>query len=124
MKTKIYVLLIVLFGVLFISNTFAQVDVPEGLKNIVPIYEGSKVIHSMQMQGASQALFEVQASPKEIISYYKSIMQQRGWKIVVEMDMENTSMTNLSKDDASLVINAAANKGEKTMLQILLKMKD
>jgi hypothetical protein len=124
MKTKINVLIIVLCGVLFISNTFAQVDVPEGLKNIVPIYEGSKVIHSMQMQGASQALFEVQASPKEIISYYKGIMQQRGWKVVVEMDMENTSMTNLSKDDASLVINAAANKGEKTMLQILLKMKD
>lgn len=124
MKPKNYVLIILLFVVSFISETFAQVEAPEGIKNLVPVYQGAKVIHSMQMQGAAQAIYEVQAGPKEIITYYKDIMQPKGWKVVVEMDMENTSMTSLTKDDANLVFTATDDKGEKTMLQILLKTKE
>jgi hypothetical protein len=124
MKAKNYVIIMVLFSAIFISKAYAQVEVPEEILNTVPIYQGAKVIQSMQMQGSVQAVFEVHAGPKAVITYLKDAMQQRGWNVVMQMDMENTSMATLTKDNVSLMFNAFANQGEKTRFQILLETED
>jgi hypothetical protein len=121
MRAKVCVLIIVFVSVILSSMAWGEVEAPEAIKKVAPIYKGAKVIQSMQIQGGAQAILEVQATPKEVITFYKDTMQQKGWKVVMQMDMENTSMLNLAKDKTSLVINASAEQEGKTMVQLLLK---
>lgn len=121
MKAKIRVVIIVLLSGIFASMAFAEVDVPEEIRNVVPIYEGAKAVQSMKLEGAVQVVFELQTSPKEVITFYKNTMQGKGWNVVMQMEMERASMINLSKDNTNLMLNATADQKEKTMLQIILK---
>jgi hypothetical protein len=121
MKAKVCLATIVLASAMFTSMASGEVALPEEIKKIAPIYKGAKVVQSMQMQGAVQAIFEVQAKPREVITFYKDAMEKKGWKVVMEMDMENTSMMNLAIDNNNLMVNATAKEGEKTVLQLILK---
>lgn len=121
MRAKVCVLIIVFVSGIFSSMALGQVEAPEEIKKVAPIYKGAKVIQAMQFQGGAQAVLEVQATPKEVITFYEDTMQQKGWKVVMQMDTENGSMLNLAKDNASLVINASAEEAAKTMVQLLLK---
>ena len=121
MRAKVCALILVFVSGTISSMALAEVEAPEAIKKVAPIYKGAKVIQSMQMQEGAQAILEVQATPKEVITFYKDTMQQKGWKVVMQMDMENTSMLNLAKDKTSLVINASAEQEGKTMVQLLLK---
>ena len=100
-----------------------QVEVPEKIKNLAPIYKGAKVIQSMQFEEGAQVILEVQANPKEVIIYYKDTMQKKGWNVVMEMNTQNNSMLNLAKDDMNLMINASFNQNGKTMVQLILQSK-
>ncbi|UCH21374.1 MAG: hypothetical protein JSU83_23220 [Deltaproteobacteria bacterium] len=75
----------------------------------------------MQLPEGAQVVFEVQASPKEVVTFYKDAMQKKGWSVVMQMDMQNNSILNLAKDDMNLVINASADQEGKTMVQLLLQ---
>jgi hypothetical protein len=121
MRAKVYALIMVFVSGIFSSMALAEVEIPEAIKKVAPIYEGAKVIQSMQIQEGAQAIIEVQATPKEVITFYKDAMQQRGWKVVMQMDMEKNSMLNLAKNNTSLVVNASAEQEGKTMVQLLLK---
>ena len=121
MKSKVCVLIGFLFSLFFISIAWGQVEVPEKIKKIAPIYKGAKVLQSMQLQEGTQVVLEVQASPKEVITFYKDAMQKKGWTVVMQMDMQNNSMLNLAKDKMNLVINASADQEGKTMVQLLLQ---
>jgi hypothetical protein len=121
MKAKVCALIIVFVSGIFSSIALGQVETPEAIKKVAPIYKGAKVIQAMQFQEGAQAILEVKATPKEIVTFYKDTMQQKGWKVVMQMDMENNSMLNLAKDNMSLVVNASAEEEGKTMVQLLLK---
>jgi uncharacterized protein (AIM24 family) len=100
---------------------WGQVEVPEKIKKIAPIYKGAKVLQSMQLQEGAQVILEVQASPKEVITFYKDTMQKKGWNVVMQMDMQNNSMLNLAKDNMNLLINASTDQEGKTTVQLLLQ---
>ena len=121
MKAKVCALIIVFVSGIFSSMALGEVEIPEAIKKVAPIYDGAKVIQSMQIQEGAQAVLEVQATPKEVITFYKDTMQQKGWKVVMQMDMENNSILNLAKDNTSFVINASAEQEGKTMVQLILQ---
>jgi hypothetical protein len=121
MKAKVCALLIVFVSGIFSSMALGEVEAPEAIKKVAPIYKGAKVIQAMQFEEGAQAILEVQATQKEIITFYKDTMQQKGWKVVMQMDIENNSMLNLAKDNKTLVINASAEEAGKTMVQLILK---
>jgi hypothetical protein len=50
-------------------------------------------------------------------------MQEKGWKVVMEMNMENNSMLNLAKDNLTLVVNTSVNQEGKTTVQLILQNK-
>ena len=121
MRAKVCALIIFFVTGIAPSMALGEVEAPEAIKKVAPIYKGAKIIQSMQIEQGAQAILEVQGTPKEIIIFYRDTMQQRGWKVVMQMDMENNSMLNLTKDNASLVINASSEQEGKTMVQLLLK---
>ncbi len=121
MRAKVCALLIVFVIGIFPSMALGEVEAPEAITKVAPIYKGAKVIQAMQFQEGAQAILEVQATPKEVITFYKDTMQQKGWKVVMQMDMEDNSTLNLAKDNTNLLINASAEEAGKTMVQLLLK---
>lgn len=121
MKPKVCASISILFSLFLASMAWGQVEVPEKIKKIAPIYKGAKVLQSMQLPEGAQVVFEVQASPKEVVTFYKDAMQKKGWSVVMQMDMQNNSILNLAKDDMNLVINASADQEGKTMVQLLLQ---
>jgi hypothetical protein len=50
-------------------------------------------------------------------------MQKKGWKVVMEMNMENNSMLNLTKDNLTLVVNTSVNQKGKTTVHLILQNK-
>ena len=123
MKLKVYALIFFLVSLCFASTARAEVEVPEKIKKVVPIYEGAKVIQSMQFEEGAQTTYEVSTERKEVVKFYKDTMQKKGWKVVMEMNMENNSMLNLTKDNLTLVVNTSVNQKGKTTVHLILQDK-
>lgn len=123
MKLKVYALIFFLVSLCFASTARAEVEVPEKIKKVVPIYEGAKVIQSMQFEEGAQTTYEVSTERKEVVKFYKDTMQKKGWKVVMEMNMENNSMLNLTKDNLTLVVNTSVNQKGKTTVHLILQNK-
>ncbi len=121
MRLKVWGLISILVGLFFTTLVWGQVEVPEEIKKTAPIYKGAKVLQAFQFQEGSQVILEVTASPKQVIIYYKDTMQKKGWQVVMEMNMQDSSMLNLAKDDTTLVVNANSDKKGKTMVQLVLQ---
>lgn len=123
MKLKVYALIFFLVSLCFASMAWAEVEVPERIKKVAPIYEGAKVVQSMEIPEGAQTIYEVSAEQKKVVKFYKDTMQKKGWKVAMEMNMENTSMLNLAKGDLILVVNTSVNQKGKTTVQLLLQNK-
>lgn len=123
MKLKVYALIFFLVSLCFASMARAEVEVPEKIKKVVPIYEGAKVVQSMQFEEGAQTTYEVSTERKEVVKFYKDTMQKKGWKVVMEMNMENNSMLNLTKDNLTLVVNTSVNQKGKTTVHLILQNK-
>lgn len=123
MKPTIKALAFFLVSLFIASMVWAEVEVPEEIKKVAPIYKNAKVIQSMQFEEGAQTIYEVSAKRKEIVKFYKETMQERGWKVVMEMNMENNSMLNLAKDNMTLVVNTSLNQEGQTTVQLILQNK-
>jgi len=123
MKLKVYVLILLLVSLCCASMAWAEVEVPEKLTKAAPIYKGAKVLQSMQFEEGVQATYEVSTDRKEVVKFYKDTMQKKGWKVVMEMNMENNSILNLAKDNLSLVVNTGVNQKGKTTVHLILQDK-
>jgi hypothetical protein len=110
-------------SLLIASMAWAEVEVPEKIKKAAPIYKDAKVIQSMQFEEGAQTIFEVSAERKEVVKFYKDTMLEKGWKVVMEMNMENNSMLNLAKDNLTLMVNTSVNHEGKTTVQLVLQNK-
>jgi hypothetical protein len=77
----------------------------------------------MQFEEGDQTIYEVSTERKQIVKFYKDTMQEKGWKVVMEMNMENNSMLNLAKDNMTLVVNTSVNQEGKTTVQLILQNK-
>lgn len=125
MKLKVYVPILLLVSLCFFSMARAEVEVPEKIKKVAPIYKEkeAKVVQAMQFEEGSQIVYEVSSEQKEVVKFYKDIMQKKGWKVVMEMNMENNSILNLAKDNLNLMVNTGVSPQGKTTVQLVLQDK-
>jgi hypothetical protein len=123
MKLTIKALTFFLVNLFIASMVWAEVEVPEKIRQVAPIYKNAKVIQSMQFEEGDQTIYEVSTERKQIVKFYKDTMQEKGWKVVMEMNMENNSMLNLTKDNMTLVVNTSVNQEGKTTVQLILQNK-
>ena len=125
MKLKVYVSILLLVGLGFISKAWAEVEVPERIKNVAPVYmeNKAKIITAVQFEEGAQIVYEISTERKEVVKFYKDTMQKKGWKVVMEMNMENNSILNLAKDNLNLMVNTGASPEGKTTVQLVLQDK-
>ena len=122
MKLKVYVLILLLVSLCLTPMARATVEVPKRMQD-VPIYENATIVQAMEAEEFAQVVYRVSAELKEVIKWYKDIMLKKGWKVVMEMNMENNSMLNLAKDNSTLVVNARVDQDGQTTVHLVLEEK-
>jgi len=122
MKLKVYVLILLLVSLCFASMAWATVQVPPRMKD-VPIYENATIVQAMEAEEFAQIVYAVSTEIKKVIKWYKDIMLKKGWKVVMEMNMENNSVLNLAKDNLTLVVNTSVDQKGKTTVHLVLQDK-
>ena len=89
---------------------WGEIDIPAKLKNI-PIYDGSKIVHAMDMEKNAMLSATVKASADAVAKFYKDAMTGSGWKLVVQMDQDNAKVLHFQKGD--LIFQVTIQTGEK-----------
>jgi hypothetical protein len=75
---------------------FGAIDVPAKFKDI-PIYEGSKIVHAMDMDNNAMLSATVKASADAVSDFYKNAMKAGGWKLAMQMDQDNAKVLHFQK---------------------------
>jgi len=122
MKLKVYVPILLLVSLCFASMAWATVQVPPRMKD-VPIYENATIVQAMEAEEFAQIVYAVSTEIKKVIKWYKDIMLKKGWKVVMEMNMEKNSVLNLAKDNLTLVVNTSVDQKGKTTVHLVLQDK-
>jgi len=86
----------------------------------VPIYEGARVKKTSTVGNMEVVEMEADASPGEILDFYKSEMKKRGWNIITAVARGNTASAALSKGQNQLIIGAQQ-RGSKTVISLSLR---
>ena len=121
MKLKVYAFLFFLISLSFVSMAWAAVEVPKRMQGVVPIYEKAKIVQAMEAEEFAQVVYRVSTEIKKVIKWYKDIMLKKGWKVVMEMNMENNSVLNLAKDDLTVVVNTRVDQDGQTTVHLVLE---
>jgi Ca-activated chloride channel family protein len=72
----------------------------------VPIYKGAEVTKTSTVGSMTQVELLSQASPEEIINFYKKAMAERGWKVLTSVARGNTATAAFQKGNTQLIIGA------------------
>ena len=79
-----------------LGPAFGAIDVPDKFKDI-PLYEGSKIVHAMDMENNAMLSATVKASADAVAEFYKNAMKASGWKLALQMDQDKAKMPAFSK---------------------------
>ena len=91
---------------------------------LVPAGSGrTEVVQAMEAEEFVQVVYRVSMEIKKIITWYKDKMLKKGWKVVMEMNMENNCVLNLAKDNSTLVVNAWVDQDGQTTVHLVLEEK-
>ncbi len=93
----------------WLAPGFGAMELPAKLSQL-PIYSGSKIVHVMDMGDNSMAGLEVKADREALIKFYKKVMQDKGYKIALQVEQEDNAFVHFTKDTQTIQISA--NKGE------------
>ena len=102
------------------AAALAQVELPKSLKDIVPVYPKATVVTAMETADGSHAMMEAKGSAKDIVSFYRKAMEDKGWKTEMEMHQKENSMVALSKGKQALTVMADASDKDKTTVALTL----
>ena len=80
-----------------LGSAFGAIDVPAKFKDI-PIYDGSKIIHAMDMDSNAMLSATVKASADAVSDFYKNATKGKGWKLAMQMDQDNAKVLHFQKD--------------------------
>ena len=72
----------------------------------VPLYKGAEVTKTSTVESVTQVELLAQASPEEIINFYKQAMADKGWRVLTAVARGNTATAAFQKGNAQLVIGA------------------
>ena len=98
----------ILFG---LGSAFAAIDIPAKLKD-VPLFQGAKVEHAMDMENHAMVTAKVKAKPEAVAEFYKGAMQGKGWKIFMQAEQDNVKLIHFRKDNQMLQVSIQTEEGE------------
>lgn len=102
--------------------SFAQVDYPKGLKDVMPPYPKAKVTTAMETSDGSHAILEGSGSLQEVASFYKKALEGKGWALEFEMHQkDNTSLVFKKGKQALSILVDTSQKGKTAIVLTLGK---
>jgi Ca-activated chloride channel family protein len=72
----------------------------------VPLYKGAEVTKTATVGNVKQVELLAEASPEEIINFYKKAMTDKGWQVLTSVARGTTATTAFQKGNAQLIIGA------------------
>jgi hypothetical protein len=97
MRVCVLSVAVVVSALISFGPAFGAIDVPAKFKGI-PIYDGSKIVHAMDMDSNAMLSATVKASADAVSDFYKNAMKGSGWKLAMQMDQDNTKVLHFQKD--------------------------
>jgi hypothetical protein len=113
------------FGVFvaMVGIAWAQVEFPQVLKDVAPLYPGAKVEMALNTDDGSHASLTTKDSPKQVVEFYKKTVTDKGWKVEMEMAQGSGQMIFFSKGKQSLQVIADGSSPGKTTVALNLGKK-
>ncbi|MGO8945684.1 MAG: hypothetical protein ACLQJ7_18675 [Syntrophobacteraceae bacterium] len=94
-----------------LGPAFGAIDVPAKFKDI-PLYDGSKIVHAMDMENNAMLGATVKASADAVAEFYKNAMKGSGWKLVFQMDQDKAKILHFQKGNLVLQVTIQADEKE------------
>ncbi len=85
----------------------------------VPLYKGARVIKTKSYGANSMAELQVDATPQELVDFYKQAMSAKGWKASMAMVQGNVGILQLKKNGGQLVFKVKG-RGQTSKVSIAL----
>ena len=110
-----------LFCIIFVAGpALGAIDIPDKLKDI-PLYQGSKVQQTMDMENHAMIVASVKAKADAIADFYKNLMVGRGWKLAFQAEQEDTKVIHFQKDKQVFQLTVTSDKKtEETTYTLML----
>jgi outer membrane lipoprotein-sorting protein len=89
------------------------------LNGEVPLYKGARVIKTKSYGANSMAELQVDATPQELVDFYKQAMSAKGWKASMAMVQGNVGILQLKKNGGQLVFKVKV-RGQTSKVSIAL----
>ena len=89
------------------------------LNGEVPLYKGARVIKTKSYGANSMAELQVDATPQELVDFYKQTMSAKGWKASMAMVQGNVGILQLKKNGGQLVFKVKG-QGQTSKVSIAL----
>ncbi|MGA2225671.1 MAG: hypothetical protein ABSH41_14645 [Syntrophobacteraceae bacterium] len=109
-----------LFCILFGAGlALGGIDIPDKLKDI-PLYQGSKVQHAINMENNAMIMASVKAKADAIADFYKNLMVGKGWKLAFQSDQEDAKILHFQKDKQVFQITVSSEKKSEEITYTLM----
>jgi len=89
------------------------------LNGEVPLYKGARVVKTKSYGANSTAELQVDATPQELVDFYKQAMSAKGWKASMAMVQGNMGILQLKKNGGQLVFKVEG-QGDASSAKIVL----
>ena len=89
------------------------------LNGEVPLYKGARVVKTKSYGVNSTAELQVDATPQELVDFYKQAMSAKGWKTSMAMVQGNMGILQLKKNGGQLVFKVEG-RGDASSAKIVL----
>ncbi len=120
MKPTIVIVSILLI-VFAASAARSQPAIPDNIREVSPEISGQKVLLAFSSDDGDHVTLEIPGRYTEVAEVYKNHFVDRGWKVEMEMSMEDTRMLSFSRDGRTLSIMVARSDEESASVNLNLE---
>jgi len=85
----------------------------------VPLMPGAKVLKKTIMGASGRVDLEIQATPEEVVNFYKKTMTAKGWQAGMAMNNGAMGVLQLAKGKSQIMLKAKGN-GQKSIVNLAL----
>jgi len=63
------------------QNAPKDLEIPNQIRELAPVYPGSKVLKVTNNQNNCNVVIEFRGSPRDVIDHYRKFLEEKGWKL-------------------------------------------
>jgi len=97
-----------------------EAALPEGFKELVPIYPGATVAFSVKSEEVTQVHLKSDAKAQDIVDFYRRAMKDKGWREGAHMAIHEGVTAAFVRGTLSLGVTALKPAGEKSHVTLCL----